>query len=190
MDNYTLEQTILWRRIDQPGHDACALWSSRDGWRVAGTAVFALDGEPCHLRYEVHCDRSWHSRLGMVDGWIGQKPIDFRIVSIPGQRWTLNGVEEKAVTGCADVDLSFTPATNLLQLRRLALGVGEQGEAPAAWLRFPESALGRLEQTYARVAHERYDYRAPTVEFAAQLEVTNTGFVTRYPGLWEMVALR
>ncbi len=196
MNARALEQTILWRRMDLPGHDACGLWALDSGWRLTGTAVFCLDAQPCHLSYEVDCDTSWYTRSATVTGWIGRDAVKLVIVAVPGERWSLNGAEQTRVAGCIDVDLGFPPATNLIQLRRLALGVGDKADAPAAylrldnsdapeaWFRFPELALERLEQQYRRVELNRYEYQSQSVGYAALLDVTDIGFVTRYPGLW------
>jgi hypothetical protein len=35
-----------------------------------------------------------------------------------------------------------------------------------------------------------YDYQAPSVGYAAFLLVSDIGFVTQYPGLWELEALQ
>jgi uncharacterized protein len=183
------EQSILWRRLDVPGHDACALRRVASGWRLDGTALFALDAHPCHLTYEVECDVDWCARSALVHGWIGGRYIDIAILSRPGKQWELGGTEQVAVAGCIDVDLSFTPATNLFAIRRLALDVGENALAPAAWLRFPELQLERLEQRYERVTEDTYDYRAPSVDYAETLRVSTTGFVTHYPALWEIEVL-
>jgi hypothetical protein len=182
-----LEQTILWRRLDVPGHDACGLWSTESGWRLAGTSVFVEDGQPCVLSYEVTCDAAWRAPAARVEGLVGKKPVAFTI-AMRGDRWALDGVELE-LPGAFDVDLAFTPATNTLALRRLALGVGDRADAPAAWLRFPELTFERLDQLYHRVAIDRYDYRSPSVGYAGVLEVTELGVVTRYPGLWEVEAV-
>ena len=42
-----------------------------------------------------------------------------------------------AVSGCIDVALGFTPATNLLSIRRLALAVGARAEVTVAWFASP-----------------------------------------------------
>jgi hypothetical protein len=183
-----LEHLILWRRIDAPGHDACGLWTLERGWRLMGTAVFAFEGQPCHLAYEVDCDSAWRTRSASVTGCLGRQVLELTIVSRPGDRWEFNGAEEPKVAGCIDIDLNFTPATNLIALRRLALDVGQAADAPAAWLSFPELKLERLEQRYHRVTHDTYDYQAPGVGYAAPLQVSDTGFVTSYPGLWELEA--
>ena len=160
-----------------------------NGWRLTGTAVFSLGRRPCHLSYQIDCDAAWHSRSAHVSGWVGTDDVDIALVATPGGHWRVNGRACAAVAGCLDVDLGFTPATNLLQLRRLALRIGEAGDAPAAWLRFPELTVERLEQRYRRLDATRYDYQAPAVGYAGTLEVTEIGFITHYPDLWEMEAI-
>ena len=64
-----LKELILWRRLDVPGHDACALWvTERSGWCLTGTAIFALEGQPCHLPYEVECETTWRTRSAPSKG--------------------------------------------------------------------------------------------------------------------------
>jgi hypothetical protein len=46
------------------------------------------------------------------------------------------------------MDLGFTPATNLLQLRRPALEPGQAAAAPAAWLDVSAGTLEELTQRY------------------------------------------
>ena len=189
MSTNILEQTILWRRLDSPGHDACGLSSSSQGWRLAGTAVFSSEGQPCRLCYEVDCDTAWHTRWAKVAGWVGRAEVKLHIEAMQAGRWDFNGTEQTGLTGLVDVDLGFTPATNLIQFRRLSLGVGHATDAPAVYLNFPELTLSRLEHRYHRVAPDRYDYQAPVFDYAAVLQVSPAGFVTHYPGLWELAAL-
>jgi hypothetical protein len=160
-----------------------------DGWRLSGMAVFNLDGRPCALRYEVDADARWSSRGARVCGWCDTERVDVAIVAGPGGQWHFNGVEQSAVRGCVDVDLGFTPATNLLQLRRVALDIGQEATVPVAWFPFPDLTLARLEQRYRRLDQVTYEYQAPSVGYAAApLHVNEIGFVTRYPGLWELEA--
>ena len=96
----------------------------------------------------------------------------------------MNGDAIPAVAGCTDVDLAFTTATNLLSLRRLDLGVGQEAEVVAAWLSFPDFALTPLRQRYRRTSQSTYDYAAPDLPFAGILTVNPEGFVLDYAGLW------
>lgn len=180
-----IERTILWRRLDTPGHDACALWKLDDGWRLAGTAVFMFEGRPCHLAYAVECDAAWRMCAADVTGWMGKENVTLSLHAADGH-WQLNGADQPQVAGCVDADLGFTPATNLIALRRLALRIGEVADAPAAWLSFPELELILLRQRYYRLDEHRYAYQSPDVGYAGTLDVSEAGFVTIYPGLWEL----
>jgi hypothetical protein len=175
---------IIWRRLDLPGHDACLLEQAEAGWRLAGTAVYQMDGEPACLSYEVSCDLAWRSLGGRVHGWIGARSLELRIERQERSGWSLNGQAAPQVAACLDLDLGFTPATNLLPLRRLALALGQGAAAPAAWLDLASGTLATLEQRYERLTATQYWYSAPRFDYTALLEVDPGGFILQYPGLW------
>jgi hypothetical protein len=177
---------IRWRRLDAAGEDRCRLRHDDVGWTLEGTAVFDHDGQPADLTYRVSCGPEWITTAGAVAGVIGERAIDLRIKRSDDGVWSMQGVPAPGVAGCADLDFGFTPATNLFQLRRLALVVGAAEVAPVAWLDIDSGELNRLHQRYERRTVDSYWYEAPQFEYAAQLEVTPAGFIRRYPGLWEM----
>jgi hypothetical protein len=177
--------TILWRRLDAAGHDACRLVQLESDWRLEGTAAFEHGGVPACLAYEVHCDGEWRTREGVVHGWVGAQPIDFRVARTPDGIWTLNGQVVPHLGDCVDLDLGFTPATNLFQLRRAALQVGQAADVSVAWLDVLVGSLETLSQRYERRTAEAYWYEAPRFDYFALLQVNTVGFVEKYPGLWE-----
>jgi hypothetical protein len=176
-------ETMLWRRLDRPGHDGCRLVASAAGWRLCGTAVFAHEAGPALLRYDVRADPHWRTRAGQVDGWVGESPVRIRVRRLP-TGWEVNGAPSDCAQECVDLDLGFTPATNALQLRRVALAVGEAADVPVAWLDVTSGGLEVLAQRYERRTATTYWYEAPRFGYAAELEVTAAGFPRRYPGLW------
>src|SRR6266545_3026332 len=101
--------------------------------------------------------------------------------------WKVGGDEVSRIEGCLDVDLNFSPSTNLLPIRRLRLSVGQERDVRAAWLRFPSFRFELLEQSYRRLSRNRYRYRSAGGRFETDLEVDDDGFPTRYPGFWERV---
>jgi hypothetical protein len=177
--------SILWRRLDGPGHDACRLERHGPGWQLDGAAVFALEGRPVRLSYLATCDAAWRARNGRVRGWIGDRSIEVSIERTAGGAWAIDGRDVPETRSCEDLDFGFTPATNLLQIRRLALGHGQGGDAPAAWLDVATGSLDVLLQRYERRSETTYWYQAPRFSYAEMLEVDPVGFVRRYPGLWE-----
>jgi hypothetical protein len=120
-----------------------------------------------------------------VSGIIGDREIHLSVSVDAGQRWRLNGTECPAVGGCVDIDLGFSPSTNLLPIRRLALSVGEEADVRAAWLPFPSLVFEVLPQVYRREGERTYRYESGGGTFVRVLEVNAVGFVTSYPGLWQ-----
>jgi hypothetical protein len=177
-------RAILWRRLDGPGHDAACLEHGNPNWHLSGTVVLEDQGRPCRLEYAVVCDSAWQTLWARVSGWIGMTPVSHRISRSPAGQWRMDGVEQPSVQGCIDVDLSFTPATNLLPIRRLGLAVGEAATIQAAWLRFPEFTLTPLDQNYRRESAERYRFESDGGSFTAMLDTDDSGLVVRYGDLW------
>lgn len=180
--------TILWRRIDVPGHESARVYKGDEGWYLEGSAVFADEGKPCRLDYRVECDERWRTRSASVSGWVGDDEVRFEIETDGSGRWEMNGAEQPRVEGSVDIDLNFSPSTNLLPIRRLGLAVGEEAAVTAAWLRFPSFALERFDQTYRRTGDLAYRYESAGGDFFRDLAVDDIGLVTSYPGLWEAEA--
>jgi hypothetical protein len=151
---------------------------------LGGTAVFLLD-RPCRLEYQIVCDAAWRTLHGRAAGWYGSDPVKVEIYTDTARRWTINGQPAPLVAGCVDLDLSFSPATNALPIRRLALNPGERAEVRSAWLKFPGLGLEPLVQTYLCTGQLRYHYESSGADFVTDIEVDADGFPIRYPPLWE-----
>ena len=176
--------SILWRRLDHPGHESARLFFEADSWHLQGTAVFSHHQLPCRLDYHIVCDSCWHTQSGKVAGWVGNHVIEINLVVTSDQRWLLNGNESLEVGGCVDLDLNFSPSTNLLPIRRINLAVGGETKVRAAWLRFPSFKLEPLSQVYKRIDETTYRYESAGGSFVTELSVNTEGFVTKYPNLW------
>lgn len=184
-----VESSVLWRRFETPGHDACRLERSTTGWQIAGTGVFLENGTPTRLEYRVECNFEWVTQRSHVVGWVGAQPVEFTIVRSAQGIWTLNHTVVPGLEECADVDFGFSPATNALQIRRIALTEGQSAIVPVAWLDVSSSTLELLTQRYERRTETTYWYESPQFHYEALLEVTPTGFVRHYPDLWEIEAI-
>jgi hypothetical protein len=64
--------------------------------------------------------------------------------------WSRESQHLADMDNCLDVDLEWSPSTNTLPIRRLALAIGQSKDVSAAWVRFPSLEVERLDQTYER----------------------------------------
>ena len=131
------------------------------------------------------CEENWNTMGARVSGWVADMAVDVGLVVDREHRWRLNGIEQPTVTGCIDVDLNFSPSTNLLPIRRLNLAVGQKTAVKAAWLKFPSFELESLSQVYSRIDESTYRYESGGGQFTADLKVDRVGFVRNYPAIWQ-----
>jgi uncharacterized protein len=164
---------------------------ARDGFEVA----FARDGGYDGHVSAVEDGRAWAVEYSIElrpDGTTSAARVRCRdadgvhevaIAADGAGAWVVDGAPAPQVDGCLDVDLEASALTNAFPVARLALAVGEEADAPAAYVRGPDLRVERLEQRYARVGEREYDYEAPAFEFAARLVYGDDGLVVDYPGI-------
>ena len=180
-----MSEFALWRRLDRPGHDAALLQPDADGWLLQGMAVFGHEAGPASVAYRVAVDALWRTKRGNIRGFLGDRRFQHDIRR-DADGWRLDGVIVEGLQDLVDLDYGFTPATNVLQLRRTAPPPGQKISVPVAWFDLDSVTLTELPQSYERRDDATYWYVAPTVPYQALLEVASNGFVKSYPGLWRL----
>ena len=179
----------LWRRLDTAGHDAARLSRTTQGWVLQGTAAFRDESGPAGIRYEVVLDGGWATLRGRVQGFIAGQEFD-DVITRAGGVWTFNGQKVPGLEHLVDLDFGFTPATNLQQLRRVPIAIGQAADIPVAWVDAGGRTLVEMRQRYERIAERTYRYRSSTTGYHGVLELAPNGFAARYPTLWEIVESR
>jgi hypothetical protein len=177
---------MLWRRLDEPGHEWARLSGSpgpHGAPILRGTAIFSEDRIPGRLDYKIRCNAAWETLDAQILGWVGEAKIKLWIERSPDNSWMMNGLPVPEVRGCVDIDLSFSPSTNLLPIRRLNLEIDQQAEVRAAWLIFPDMKLNPLVHRFRREDEHRYFYDSDT-GFSTELKTGLDGFVSDYPPFW------
>jgi len=178
-----VSESVIWRRLDLPGHDAAVLIRTELGWELRGTTVFKHVSGPACIKYEVSADTAWNSRAGTVTGWLGGR-LFTHTISRESEGWRLDGRPVPGLERLTDIDFGFTPATNLLHLRRVNLSPGNGIDLDAAWFDVgPNPTLRELKQHYRCVSATLYEYRSPGYHGQIEL-ISRNGFVKTYPHLW------
>jgi uncharacterized protein len=178
---------LLWKNLLINGTDYCALWHTAEGWLLKGTVVGVLEDRPTLANYEVHCDENWRTQRVHVERTSGNDTKALSLSVEKGGLWRGSKNELQAVRGCLDIDLSVTPATDTLPIRRLNLGIGQSESVSAAWVRFPELTVQQLSQRYTRTGEDVYRYESNT-GFSTEIVIDDFGLVVTYHGGWERIA--
>jgi uncharacterized protein len=184
-----LPATAAWRHVGaRQGFEVLFLGREGGGYRFHGHATAVEDGEVWSVHYTIDVDSSWRTRRAHV---ASRSPGGMREVVLEGDgrgEWsTDHDGAAPELTGILDVDLEASAFTNAFPVHRLRLSVGEQADAPAAYVRAQSLDVARLEQRYARLPDEedrlRYDYEAPAFEYRDVLVYDEFGLVLDYPGI-------
>lgn len=178
-----MTMAIQWRRLDTQGAESALLEETANGWLLTGLAVFLHGRQPCGLTYTIECTKKWHTLSASISGHIGIRKCIHQIQVLEGS-WRMNGESCPQVNGCIDIDIGFSPSTNLLPIRRQKLVEGESARIIAAWLQFPSMELTPLTQIYTREKGNRYHYESLDSGFACTIETNRNGLVRSYPGFW------
>jgi hypothetical protein len=156
---------------------------------VANGLLIGLEaGRPFRIGYEVRCDRHWRVREVRVATPDLERPI-LELLADGEGHWKRGGGEPvPELDGCIDVDISATPFTNTLPIRRLGLEPGESEVLAVTYIRIPESLVGPERQRYgcleAQAGGWLYRFEALPSGFTAELPVDAEGLVIDYPGLF------
>jgi uncharacterized protein len=171
---------VVWSALRWPGLEHVSV-----GERSAvGRGIAVLDGVPTHVDYALRTDRTGATRHVEITV-SGPFPTRTRTLHADeAARWRDGSGPLPDLDGCLDVDISFTPCTNTLPIRRLGLAAGGTAEIDAAYLSVPGLTVRRARQRYRRLAG---GYRYESGSFAADLTVDDADLVTDYPELWRRV---
>ena len=176
----------IWHSVVLRSSEHFVAQPSGDGHSFRGVVVLPIDNQPGHISYQVQLDAGWRTRRADIEAASAGTHTRIEIVADATGAWECNGEALSALSGCVDVDLGWTPATNTLQIRRLGLHVGARQTVDVAWLRFPELTLERSRQTYERLGDTTWRFSSDG--FTAVLEVDDFGYVLRYgENLWTTV---
>jgi hypothetical protein len=155
--------------------------------QITKTAILAestIREADARWRYLVECDASWRTRRAHVEGESGSRELR----SDGAGNWSdRKGGPLPMLRGCRDVDISGTPFTNTLPIRRLALGVGEAREVDVAYVATPELELSTERQRYTRLGPRRFLFESDGGAFSREIDVDAQGLVLMYPGLFRRV---
>ena len=163
-----------------------------DEGNVSDSVVIGMEQEiPFRLWYEIRTDKDWRVRqctLRLLGG--GNREI---ILNADGKgHWTdAAGIPLSALDGCIDVDISVTPFTNTLPIRRLSLQPGQSADLLVAYITVPMLELKMMQQRYTCLEHHAdgsiYRYESLGSGFTRDLLVDAQGLVIDYPGIWQRI---
>jgi hypothetical protein len=181
---------IVWQSLPTLGFEHLTLRQD-DEAVFFESVVFDVGPPSFRAWYEIETDADWRVRQCLVR-LLGEPERMVVLQSDYPGRWTDGaGHPLPTLDGCIDVDLTATPSTNTLPIRRLGLQSGESADITVAWVQFPDLSVTPSPQRYTclerRADGGTYRFVAVHDGFTADLPVDADGFVLDYGDLWRRI---
>lgn len=184
-----LPRQVVWQRV----HDACAvefcsLEPQDDGVLVHGRIVAHHEDVPALVDYRLDCSPDLRScRALELERWLGGERRTLSLRQARPGEWQVDRKPAPWLNGCTDVDIEWTPATNLFPIRRLPDTTGASLNVMAAWVRLPGLAVQAAPQCYERLAPRRCRYTSRDSGFSAEIAHDGHGLPLDYGDVWRSV---
>jgi hypothetical protein len=184
-----MESLVWWTPLELPGLEQLHLVENETGV-VADSLVLGIEGTtPLRLWYQVWMDNDWNVRECLLQV-VGEKGQTVHLYTDGQGHWTdAAGVACSILDGCLDIDISRTPFTNTLPVRRLVLTPGESADLLVAYITVPDLSIRPVRQRYTCLSRTTcggiYRYEGLETNFTVDLSVDTQGLVVDYPGIWK-----
>ena len=174
-----------WRRLDEPGLEVFRLIPTDEGFLATSSIVHA-GADPFDVRYHWSLDKDWRTKRVHLD-LVGAVSRSLDIERAGDASWRIDGRPRPDLDGSAEVDLSATPFSNTLAIRRMA---GATGELIAVYVALPGLSVAPSQQRYEAIDENRWRYVDLGVAygFTAVVALDADGLVSCYEGLFEALA--
>ena len=181
-----VKRSYRWATEQGGGLEHVELETGEAGVTAEGVLIGPAGGRLFACSYLLCCDEQW--RVRSLDVHVAGKG-QVSLHADGAGNWTdADGTPLPALQGCTDVDLSGSPFTNTLPIRRLGDALHDRQEIRVAYVDLPKLDVQPVAQAYTRVAPDRVRFESLSRPFAADLDVDGDGVVLRYEGLFTRVA--
>lgn len=180
-----MDRTVMWMQWNNLGMEQLHLENNRTGINADGVVVGIKEGRPFRIRYQIGTDQDWQVRQLKLESLYAEGKTLTLQSDGEGNWWKSDGTPRLDLANCIDLDLSATPFTNTLAIRRLSLQPGETCELSVVYVAIPEMEVRPVPQRYTCLEINSqggiYKYEGLLRNFSVELLVDRDGLVIEYP---------
>ncbi len=184
-----MEWNVMWVPWAGVGLEHLRLRQNDTMMLIDSVVIGVNDDQPFRLWYEIQTESDWKVRACTLRLLGDTTPVVTLHADGEGHWTDAAGVPLSALDGCIDVDISATPFTNTLPIRRVSLHPGQSVDLLVVYLSVPNMEVRSAPQRYTclegNAAGGLYRYESLTSDFTRDLRVDAQGLVIDYPGLWK-----
>jgi hypothetical protein len=184
-----MDDNILWATQQEAGLEHLHLQQNDEGISADSVVIGVHQNIPFRVWYEIHTDSNWKVKRCSLR-LLGANNQQITLQADSANHWTdAAATPLPALDGCIDVDISVTPFTNTLPIRRLPLNPGQSVDIVVVYIAVPTLEVKPAPQRYTCLESSAegglYRYESLTSGFTRDLRVDAQGLVIDYPDIWK-----
>jgi hypothetical protein len=179
---------LLWTGREYFSLENCFVESSPAGMEISSTIIGLHEGTIYKVEYSIKTNYEWETLFLSISCRQNSQMQTIQLCSDGKGNWTDNGKPIDQFKGCVDVDISLTPFTNTLPIRRLKLNDGESQIIKVIYCDLLKGDLRAVRQKYTRLSSLSYHYENIPNDFESVIQIDDHGLVVDYPLLFKRTA--
>ena len=197
-----MERNVMWTPWHNQGVEHLHLLQEEKKITATGAIITVVNNVPLYLAYTIFCSTTWNVQVVQLYLLDSSKWAMCLEQESPGH-WTMPfHVPLPQLQHCTDIDISLTPFTNTIPVRRLSLQPGQSADITVAYIDVPALLKVSSDQqlsTQIKAIKQRYtclslydnggiyEYENLSSGYTAELPVDSDGLVLDYPNAFRRV---
>jgi hypothetical protein len=175
---------VRWTSWNQDAIETLVLTERPEGIFVKST-IINHDEKHFTIKYTLILDASWRVKTLNLELLDTKEKI--KLESDGQGNWSNDTGIIPKLHGAIDIDITATPFTNTIPIRRLKLGKKQQAEILVVYVTIPELSFDIDRQRYTSVSKYIYLFEQINNNFTRKIKVDKDGLVVTYPGLFRTI---
>ncbi|QNK63592.1 putative glycolipid-binding domain-containing protein [Pedobacter sp. PAMC26386] len=172
---------LIWEGHQYNSTENCVVSIYEKGAEIESVIVGSSGEKPFRLDYTIRTNERWETIFFDIKSQFDNKKVELSFESDGKGNWTDHGKPLEGFKGCIDIDISLTPFTNTLPIRRLGTKLKTEQEIKVIYFDILNQVVRPNLQEYIGLTDFCYQYRNIDNGYEALLTVDELGLVVVYP---------
>jgi hypothetical protein len=176
---------IVWQSLAWEGVEHCQIASINHTFVVNSKLRGKIGSELFDLTYKLEINSHWEVTSVRIDSLLDNHVI-LAIHKDSNNGWVdSQSVPLNTFLDCIDIDISLSPFTNTLPIRRLKFENNERLLIDVLYIDLPSGQIKPMKQWYTKLENRRYKYEDET-GYINSITVDEDGVIIDYPNLFKL----
>ncbi|TQM46957.1 hypothetical protein BDE36_4714 [Arcticibacter tournemirensis] len=179
-----MQTNILWTGREYYSLENCLIETKATGSIITSSIIGCYDESIYKVAYRIETNQNWETVLLDLTCQHNSKTQIIKLEGDGKGNWMNNSKKANQFKGCIDVDISLTPFSNTLPIRRLKLKLNQTREIMVLYCDLLGGQIKPVGQRYTCLSNSEYHYENIPNDFEATIQVDESGLVVDYPSLF------